>query len=163
MGLLQAKLEEAAAEVNATTMATQEQVQSPGRDQGDGGGGKMQESYPEEGTQEKAKKAQRKFDARVGALPMRKIVRRPVVKKSWSTVVPVRTGMNGWRRYKPTATDATRTRPRRRWRRGFDINDAEETVWLLQVVERSRLPSTGFFAWVKDEEKGKRPTGLLGD
>ena len=58
-----------------------EQVPGSGGDWADGDrGGKKQESYPEERTEEKSRKARREFDAREGSLPKGKIVQRPVVK-----------------------------------------------------------------------------------
>ena len=55
--------------------------------------------------------------------------------------VPVRTGMNGWRRSRPTVKHAATTKTRRRKCRqgGFETNDEDETDLLLGVVERSKL------------------------
>ena len=79
------RLREVAAEgqSNNDGKQTQEQVQGPGREQDDGGGGKLQESYVEERSQEIAQKARREFEARVGALAKGKIFWRPVVQKLW--------------------------------------------------------------------------------
>ena len=41
-----------------------------------------------------------------------------------------------------------RTKLRRRKRRGFGTNDAEETVWMPGVVAKSRFLSTGVFVSV---------------
>ena len=69
--------------VQATMATRKNQVQASGRR-------RDAESYLEDRTVEKARKARREFGARVGALPGGRIVQRPVVKKGRFAGQPVK-------------------------------------------------------------------------
>ena len=95
----------------------------------------------------KAQKARREFDARVGALPRGKVVKKPVVTKFWVNGRANEDREEWCEEARLHCENAMMTNQRRRKYKlsAFEYSDAEVTARLLSKVGKCRSQLTGYF------------------